>query len=152
MAIELTPQQLRVLDGGEPGVPRVVDPRNNSSYVLVSETEYETVRRRVKGPGVFTLILMPKARDIPGGEASTEGLTALRCAAANRHRRGESRTTDRRTHGKESRPLPLSAIRLPDRVGNALPGDGGTPNLLRATIRPAQPSAKQYSQKLNVKT
>ena len=44
MTIELTPQQLRVLDGGEPGVPRVVDPRNNASYVLVSETEYETVR------------------------------------------------------------------------------------------------------------
>ncbi|MCU0977813.1 MAG: hypothetical protein MUF25_01445 [Pirellulaceae bacterium] len=44
MTIELTPQQLRVLDGGEPGVPRVVDPRNNASYVLVSEAEYETVR------------------------------------------------------------------------------------------------------------
>jgi hypothetical protein len=44
MTIELTPQQLQVLDGGEHGVPRVVDPRNNASYVLVSETEYETVR------------------------------------------------------------------------------------------------------------
>lgn len=44
MTIELTPQQLRLLDGGEPGVPRVVDPRSNASYVLVSETEYETVR------------------------------------------------------------------------------------------------------------
>jgi hypothetical protein len=44
MTIELTPQQLQVLDGGEPGIPRIVDPRNNASYVLVSETEYETVR------------------------------------------------------------------------------------------------------------
>ncbi|TVS21213.1 MAG: hypothetical protein EA424_00020 [Planctomycetaceae bacterium] len=44
MTIELTPQQLQVLDGGEHGVPRVVDPRNNASYILVSEAEYETVR------------------------------------------------------------------------------------------------------------
>ena len=44
MTIELTPQQLQVLDGRESGVPRVVDPRTNASYVLVSEAEYETVR------------------------------------------------------------------------------------------------------------
>jgi hypothetical protein len=44
MTIELTPQQLQVLYGGEHRVPRVVDPRNNASYVLVSEAEYETVR------------------------------------------------------------------------------------------------------------
>jgi PHD/YefM family antitoxin component YafN of YafNO toxin-antitoxin module len=44
MTIELTPQQLQVLDGREHRVPRVVDPRNNASYVLVSEAEYETVR------------------------------------------------------------------------------------------------------------
>jgi hypothetical protein len=44
MTIELTPQQLQVLDGGEPGLPRVVDPRSNASYVLVGEAEYETVR------------------------------------------------------------------------------------------------------------
>jgi PHD/YefM family antitoxin component YafN of YafNO toxin-antitoxin module len=44
MSIELTPQQLQVLDGGQVGVPRVVDPRNNTSYVLVSEAEYEAIR------------------------------------------------------------------------------------------------------------
>lgn len=44
MTIELTPQQLLVLDGGELGRSRVVDPRSNASYVLVSEAEYETVR------------------------------------------------------------------------------------------------------------
>jgi len=44
MTIKLTPQQLQVLDAEELGVPRVVDPRNNVSYVLVSEAEYETVR------------------------------------------------------------------------------------------------------------
>ena len=44
MTIELTPQQLQVLDRGERGLPRVIDPRSNASYVLVSEAEYETVR------------------------------------------------------------------------------------------------------------
>ena len=44
MTIELTPPQLQVLDGGEHGVSRVVDPQNNASYILVSEAEYETVR------------------------------------------------------------------------------------------------------------
>ena len=44
MKIELTPQQLQALDAGEGELPRVIDPRNNVSYVLVSETEYETVR------------------------------------------------------------------------------------------------------------
>ncbi|MGM0485270.1 MAG: hypothetical protein ACQESR_00715 [Planctomycetota bacterium] len=42
MSIELTPQQLQALDAGE--LPRVVDPRNNVSYVLIAESEYETVR------------------------------------------------------------------------------------------------------------
>jgi PHD/YefM family antitoxin component YafN of YafNO toxin-antitoxin module len=44
MVIQLTPQQLQALDTGERGPPRVVDPRGNVSYVLVSESEYETVR------------------------------------------------------------------------------------------------------------
>ena len=44
MNIQLTPQQLQVLDAGERTVPRVVDPRSNVSYVLVSESEYENVR------------------------------------------------------------------------------------------------------------
>ena len=44
MSIQLTPQQLQALDAGEGGLPRVIDPRNNVSYVLVRESEYETVR------------------------------------------------------------------------------------------------------------
>jgi len=44
MTIQLTDQQLQALDAGKGGLPRVIDPRNNVSYVLVSESEYETVR------------------------------------------------------------------------------------------------------------
>ena len=44
MSIQLTPQQLEALDVGEGELPRVIDPRNNVSYVLVSEAEYETIR------------------------------------------------------------------------------------------------------------
>lgn len=44
MTIELTPTQLQLLDADHREVRRVVDPRSNISYVLVSETEYEAVR------------------------------------------------------------------------------------------------------------
>ncbi len=44
MNIQLTPQQLPALDSREGGAPRVIDPRNNVAYVLISEAEYETVR------------------------------------------------------------------------------------------------------------
>ena len=44
MTIELTPTQLQLLDADQREVRRVVDPRSNISYVLVSETEYEAVR------------------------------------------------------------------------------------------------------------
>ncbi len=44
MTIELTPQQLQLLDAEQGEFPRVVDPRNKASYVLVSEADYETVR------------------------------------------------------------------------------------------------------------
>ena len=44
MNIQLTPQQLPALDAHEDGALRVIDPRNNATYVLVSEAEYETVR------------------------------------------------------------------------------------------------------------
>ena len=44
MSIQLTVQQLQVLDASEQGLPRLTDPRNNVSYVLVSEAEYEAVR------------------------------------------------------------------------------------------------------------
>jgi hypothetical protein len=43
MTIQLTPQQFPALD--VPGeAARVVDPRDNTAYVLVSEADYETVR------------------------------------------------------------------------------------------------------------
>jgi PHD/YefM family antitoxin component YafN of YafNO toxin-antitoxin module len=44
MVIQLTPEQLQALDTGERSPARVVDPRGNVSYVLVSESDYETVR------------------------------------------------------------------------------------------------------------
>ena len=44
VTIELTPTQLQLLDADQREVRRVVDPRSNISYVLVSETEYEAVR------------------------------------------------------------------------------------------------------------
>lgn len=44
MNIELTPQQQQALDaqGGAP--PRVVDPRTHTTYVLISEEDYGTIR------------------------------------------------------------------------------------------------------------
>lgn len=45
MNIELTPDQLRVLDNEASGLPRVVDPRRSVAYILVTEAEYETVRQ-----------------------------------------------------------------------------------------------------------
>jgi len=44
MDIQLTPQQQQVLDTQAEGPPRVIDPRTNVSYVLVPETDYETIR------------------------------------------------------------------------------------------------------------
>jgi len=44
MSIQLTPQQQRALDTQKDSAPRVVDPRNNATYVLVPEVDYETVR------------------------------------------------------------------------------------------------------------
>jgi hypothetical protein len=43
MSVQLTPQQLQALDA-EGGLRRVFDPRNNVSYVLLRESEYETIR------------------------------------------------------------------------------------------------------------
>ena len=42
--IQLTQQQLKALDAGAGTLPRVIDPRHNISYVLVIESEYETIR------------------------------------------------------------------------------------------------------------
>ena len=42
--IELTPEQQQALDHEERGPHRIVDPRNDTAYVLVRETEYEAMR------------------------------------------------------------------------------------------------------------
>ena len=44
MSIQLTPQQQRVLDSQEDSPPRVIDPRTNTSYILLREVDYESIR------------------------------------------------------------------------------------------------------------
>jgi hypothetical protein len=44
MTIQLTPKQQQVLDSQEDSPPRVVDPRTNTSYILVREVDYESIR------------------------------------------------------------------------------------------------------------
>lgn len=44
MSIELTPQQQQTLDTQEGALPRVVDPRTHTTYVLVPEVDYEAIR------------------------------------------------------------------------------------------------------------
>jgi hypothetical protein len=44
MSIQLTPQQQQALDTQEDSPPRVIDPRTNTSYILVREVDYESVR------------------------------------------------------------------------------------------------------------
>ncbi len=44
MTIELTPKQLRALDEGAGALRRVVDPRGNIAYVLLTEAEYDELR------------------------------------------------------------------------------------------------------------
>ena len=43
MAIELTEPQQRALDA-EPGVTEVLDPRNQTRYVLISADQFEAMR------------------------------------------------------------------------------------------------------------
>jgi hypothetical protein len=43
MSIQLTPQQQEVLDAQENGPARVIDPRTNTTYILVPETAYASV-------------------------------------------------------------------------------------------------------------
>ena len=45
MDIQLTPQQQQALDTQAEGPPRVIDPRTNVTYILVPETDYETMRK-----------------------------------------------------------------------------------------------------------
>ena len=44
MSIQLTPQQQQVLDTQKDSPPRVIDPRTNTTYILVSEMDYESIR------------------------------------------------------------------------------------------------------------
>lgn len=44
MSIQLTPRQQQALDNQKDSPPRVVDPRTNTSYVLVREVDYDSVR------------------------------------------------------------------------------------------------------------
>lgn len=44
MDIQLTPQQQQALDAHTERPPRVIDPCTNSAYILVSETDYKTMR------------------------------------------------------------------------------------------------------------
>ena len=44
MSIQLTLQQQQALDTQEVSPPRVIDPRTNTSYILVREVDYESVR------------------------------------------------------------------------------------------------------------
>jgi len=44
MSIQLTPQQQQALDTQEDGPPRVIDPRTNTSYILVREVDYASMR------------------------------------------------------------------------------------------------------------
>ena len=44
MTIELTPQQQQALDTKEESPPRVIDPRTNTTYVLLPEVDYESIR------------------------------------------------------------------------------------------------------------
>ena len=44
MSIELTPQQQQALDTQEESPPRIIDPRTNTTYILVPEVDYESIR------------------------------------------------------------------------------------------------------------
>lgn len=43
MTIELTEQQQQALDSDGETPPRVIDPRTNATYVLISEFDYEGI-------------------------------------------------------------------------------------------------------------
>lgn len=45
MSIQLTPEQQKALDTQKDRPPRVIDPRNNTTYILVPEVDYETIRQ-----------------------------------------------------------------------------------------------------------
>lgn len=44
MTIQLTHQQQEALDQSLGSIPRIIDPRTNKAYVLLSEVDYEPIR------------------------------------------------------------------------------------------------------------
>ena len=44
MSIQLTPQQQQALDIQETSLPRIIDPRTNTAYVLVREADYTAIQ------------------------------------------------------------------------------------------------------------
>jgi hypothetical protein len=44
MSIELTPQQQQALDSKNESPPRVIDPRTNTTYILVPEVDHQSIR------------------------------------------------------------------------------------------------------------
>jgi len=44
MSIQLTPQQQQALDSEKDLPPRIVDPRTNTSYILMPAVDYESIR------------------------------------------------------------------------------------------------------------
>jgi hypothetical protein len=44
MSIQLTPQQQQALDTQKDSPPRVIDPRTNTTYILLPEMDYESIR------------------------------------------------------------------------------------------------------------
>jgi hypothetical protein len=48
MSIELTPQQQQALDTQKDGPPRVIDPRTNTTYILVPEVDYAAIRELIE--------------------------------------------------------------------------------------------------------
>jgi len=51
MSIQLTPQQQKALDTQKESPPRVIDPRNSTTYILVPEVDYETIRELLEDEG-----------------------------------------------------------------------------------------------------
>ena len=48
MDIQLTPQQQQALDAQAEGPARAIDPRTNAAYILVPETDYESIREVIE--------------------------------------------------------------------------------------------------------
>lgn len=51
MSIQLTPQQQQALDIQETSLPRVIDPRTNTAYVLIREADYAAIQEILEEEG-----------------------------------------------------------------------------------------------------